>query len=140
MNWDSLAAHGADQPFEPQLYSTRVGFVVGVIALIAAQFCLAPLVFAANWMRGAGQPDVDFPVGAAFFLAITFPFVARGVHNFLSHRGETRTVAYALLGAAFYLFVGIVGMGDDSLSWIVPAISGTAAIAAFRIYNLERGL
>ena len=140
LNWDSLSAHGADQPFEPQLYSTRVGFVAGVIALIAAQFCLAPFVFAANWMASAEQPDLDFPIGAAFFLAVSFPFVARSAHNFLSQRGETRTVAYALLGTAFYLPMGMIGAGADSLSWIAPGISGTAAMAGFRLYNLEQSL
>lgn len=138
MNWESVAAHGEDQPFEPARYSTRVGYVTGLIAYILTQIMLAPFTAAMNWLAGADRPLIDSPLGMAFFLAISFPFVARGGHNFLSQRGETRTLAYALAGATAYFLAGILTGAFQSLAWIASAAGGAAAMAAYRAYNIPR--
>jgi hypothetical protein len=130
-----MAEHGANQPFEPALYSTRVGFVVGVVALIAAQIVLAPLVFLNNAATGSHQNAAGFTFGTFVLMAIAFPILSRSTHNFLAQRGETRTVAYGLVGGAFFLVGGALFGG--LLHSLATGTSGAAAMGAYRVFNLE---
>jgi len=132
---DLLATHGADQPFEPRLYSTRVGFLIGIVAVIAVQFFFAPIVALLNWITGADRNLIDFPGAAAILLAISFPFVARAAHNLLAFRNETRTAAYAVLGGGAYLIGSVFVGGFESLAWISFVVGGAAALAGYRIHN-----
>ena len=134
MDWSRLAAHGAGQAFEPVLYSTRVGLVVGLIAIVVAKILLWPFAAAFNWIAGAGSASVSVP-GSIFVFAITFPFVARGTFKFLSQRYESRTAAYALVGGVIYLAFSV--FSGNPLSWLPIVLGGAIATAGYRVYNLE---
>ena len=134
MDWSRLAAHGAGQAFEPILYSTRVGLVAGLVAIVAAKILLWPVAAAFSWVVGAGSPSISVP-GSIFVFAITFPFVARGTFAFLSQRHESRTAAYALIGGIIYLAFSV--LSGNTLSWIPIIIGGAVATAGYRVYNLE---
>lgn len=134
LDWSRLAAHGAGEPFEPVLYSTRVGFVAGLVAMVVAEILLWPFAAAFNWVIGAGAPNLSVP-GSIFIFAITFPFVARGTFKFLSQRYETRTAAYALVGGVIYLAFSV--LSGNVLTWLPIIVGGAVATAAYRVYNLE---
>ena len=135
MDWGEVAEHGANQPFEPVLYSTRVGFFAGIVARIAAQVVLSPLVLLNNAATGSHRDLMGFSFGTFVLMAISFPFASRFAHNFLDQRGETRTVAYAGVGGAIYLVGGV--LFGSLVDCLAMAASGAAAMAAYRIYNLE---
>lgn len=135
LDWSTLAAHGEGQPFEPVLYSTRVGFVAGMVAIVLAKILLWPFAAAFNWVIGAGSPSISVP-GSIVVFAITFPFVARGTFKFLSQRYETRTAAYALVGGLIYFAFSV--LSGNVLSWAPIVIGAAVATAAYRVYNLER--
>jgi len=134
LDWSRLAAHGAGQAFEPVLYSTRVGLVAGLLAIVAAKILLWPFAAAYNWVIGAGAPSVSVP-GSIFIFAITFPFVARGTFKFLSQRYESRTLAYALVGGVIYFAFSV--LSGNVFTWLPIIVGGAVAAAAYRVYNLE---